>query len=46
MKNILGDAIAYSDNQYDCLIGADALVILPNGVNFGLCPILEESFLQ
>ena len=27
VKNILGDAIAYSDNQYDCLIGADALVI-------------------
>jgi UDPglucose 6-dehydrogenase len=27
VKNILGDKVAYADNQYDCLQGADALII-------------------
>jgi len=27
VKNILGDKVMYADNQYDCLQGADALII-------------------
>jgi len=27
VKNLLGDKVMYSDNQYDCLQGADALII-------------------
>jgi UDPglucose 6-dehydrogenase len=27
VKNILGDKVMYAENQYDCLQGADALII-------------------
>jgi len=27
VKSFLGDKVGYADNQYDCLIGADALII-------------------
>ncbi|HYE56711.1 MAG TPA: UDP-glucose/GDP-mannose dehydrogenase family protein [Chitinophagaceae bacterium] len=27
VKNFLGDKVSYADNQYDCLVGADALII-------------------